>query len=363
MSDKQPVRVTLLGVNFESGNMGVRALAVGAIECILARYPGAQVSVLDYAREGSVHILRLRGREIPIPLVNMRFSRRFCLSNNIALLLLMAGLTRLIPFRSLRTRLLDNNVCLSHLLHADMVLSLAGGDSFSDIYGMARLLYVALPQILALWMGKPLVLLPQTYGPFRGKLAKKIARYIVMRAEEVYARDRHSLNVLQDLNSGRHMAGKFSYDLGFTVEPTEPPHPDVIGIDWNERGVSNLAGLNISGLLTMGGYTGKDMFGLGIDYKHLVCSLIDILVTRRSARVLLVPHVFCTAEDPESDVFACEQIYEALRERYPGQLGLLRGNYDQSEIKYVIGQCDFFVGSRMHACIAAISQGIPAVAV
>jgi colanic acid/amylovoran biosynthesis protein len=29
----------------------------------------------------------------------------------------------------------------------------------------------------------------------------------------------------------------------------------------------------------------------------------------------------------------------------------------------VIGGCEFFIGSRMHACIAAISQCVPAVAV
>ena len=37
--------------------------------------------------------------------------------------------------------------------------------------------------------------------------------------------------------------------------------------------------------------------------------------------------------------------------------------YDQHEIKGVIGMCDFFVGSRMHACIGALSQGIPCVGV
>ena len=33
------------------------------------------------------------------------------------------------------------------------------------------------------------------------------------------------------------------------------------------------------------------------------------------------------------------------------------------EIKGIIGLCDFFIGSRMHACIAALSQGIPTVGV
>ena len=35
--------------------------------------------------------------------------------------------------------------------------------------------------------------------------------------------------------------------------------------------------------------------------------------------------------------------------------------YDQNEIKYIIGLCDFFLGARMHATIAALSQCIPAV--
>ena len=35
--------------------------------------------------------------------------------------------------------------------------------------------------------------------------------------------------------------------------------------------------------------------------------------------------------------------------------------YDQNETKYLIGLCDFFLGARMHATIAALSQGMPAV--
>ena len=34
--------------------------------------------------------------------------------------------------------------------------------------------------------------------------------------------------------------------------------------------------------------------------------------------------------------------------------------YSEREIKHVIAQCDFFVGARMHACIAALSQCTPA---
>jgi polysaccharide pyruvyl transferase WcaK-like protein len=111
----------------------------------------------------------------------------------------------------------------------------------------------------------------------------------------------------------------------------------------------------------MGGYTRKNMFGLCVDYEDLISSLIDFLVEERGTTVLLIPHVF--GEKGESDQPACEKMYERLRAKHANKLGLVRGIYDHHEIKYIIGQCDFFVGSRMHACIAALSQNIPAVAI
>ena len=78
---------------------------------------------------------------------------------------------------------------------------------------------------------------------------------------------------------------------------------------------------------------------------------------------MLVPHVFGTKEHIESDSAACELIYAELKPKYQNKLYRVRGNYDQGEIKYIIGLSDFFIGSRMHACIAALSQNIPAVAI
>jgi len=39
----------------------------------------------------------------------------------------------------------------------------------------------------------------------------------------------------------------------------------------------------------------------------------------------------------------------------------VRGEYNQNGIKYILGMCDLFIGSRMHSCIAAISQCVPAI--
>jgi polysaccharide pyruvyl transferase WcaK-like protein len=79
--------------------------------------------------------------------------------------------------------------------------------------------------------------------------------------------------------------------------------------------------------------------------------------------VLLVPHVLSPSRTVEDDPNACRQLYEKLSKKYPGRIFLTQGRYNHNGIKHIIGLCDFFIGSRMHACIAALSQSIPAVGI
>jgi polysaccharide pyruvyl transferase WcaK-like protein len=140
----------------------------------------------------------------------------------------------------------------------------------------------------------------------------------------------------------------------------EPTSIEAVGLEWNDSD-GDLVGLNLSGLLMMGGYNRNNSFGLAVDYAHLMKRIADALITKHGARVLLVPHVL--GDDAESDVGTSRVLFEELRKSYPGRVGLLQGNYDQSEVKYVIGHCNLFIGARMHACIAAVSQGVPPVSI
>ena len=360
-ADGKAKRILLLGATFSTQNMGVGALAAGALRCLLTRYPGAEVRLLDYDEESSVHHVSYNGEEISVPLINMRFSKHFYLPNHIAFLLLFATLLKLLPSTALRNWFVQRNHCLRQIDASDLITALSGGDSFSDIYGMERLLYCALPQILVLLMGKKLVLLPQTYGPFHSTASQRIARFIVRRAEHVYARDHDSLATIKSVAGPDFAPQKysFSYDLGFVVTPSAPSQIKVDGMSLDQETGRPLIGLNVSGLLLMGGYSHNNMFGLRSNYSDLMERLVDLFITKKDARVLLIPHVF--GADPENDVAACEKVYTALNPRYGDKLGLLRGTFDQSEIKHVIGYCDFFMGSRMHACIAALSQCVPCV--
>jgi polysaccharide pyruvyl transferase WcaK-like protein len=364
-TERMQPTVCLLGASFGTSNMGVNALAAGTIKAFSVSYPSGALFLFDYGKAGSTTNVRLGDGTVPVQLVNIRFSKKFYLGNNIALLLALALFARCLPVRRLRRKVVSGNYSLRRMSEADTVVSLAGGDSFSDIYGLGRLLYVALPQLLALFLGKRLVLLPQTIGPFNGVVARALARRIMRRAALIYSRDRRGLEETKTLTGAGTNAEKvrFCYDVGFVVDPVKPAVLDLEGLQEQLHRAAPVVGLNVSGLLWMGGYRQNNMFGLLVDYRQLVFDLIDRLVSLRGATVLLVPHVFGSREHAESDSTACESAGAELKLRHRGRVYMARGEYDQGEIKYVIGLCDMFVGSRMHACIAALSQNIPTVSI
>ena len=360
------VKVCLLGASFDTNNLGVSALTASMVRCVNQQWPWADIVLLDYGQSNppvAGHDVKTAAGIIPIQLLNMRFSKMMLRGNHIARLLLTALLLRLLPSNHAKTRIIRRSPHLQAIAKADVVAGISAGDSFSDLYGMKRLMYVTLPLLLVVCLDKPLVLLPQTYGPFESLLSKKISRFLLSRATTVYSRDKASIDYVQKLLGKTQPNGTllFCPDLAFALEPYRPKVIDVGPLLSVKTPESVTVGLNISGLLYSGGYTRNNMFGLKADYKQVLHSIVDELMQNEQVLLLLVPHVVGPDQNVESDRAACLRVYEKTIEKYPNRVFLARGTYDQSEIKYVIGLCDFFIGSRMHACIAALSQSIPAV--
>jgi colanic acid/amylovoran biosynthesis protein len=358
-------KILLLGATFNTDNMGVGALAAGALTILKKQYPTAEIFFLDYGREAITSKIDIEGKTVSVPLINLRFSWKVFLPNNIAYLCLLAILSKCIG-QTLGKGLIERNYWLKAISEADISFAVSGGDSFSDIYGMGRFFYVTLPQILLTLMGKRLIFLPQTIGPLKSGLAKWIARYLMSHAEIIFSRDIEGVNDAKNLlniNNNDTQKIRFCHDMGFVMEPHKPKRIELVGI--TEKGLAQkkkpLIGLNVSGLLLVGGYNKKNMFNLKVDYQELIDSIIRFLIEEKQANVILVPHVFGSHE--ESDSHAVSSVYERLKDKYPDGLFCVAGLYDPNEIKYVISFCDFFIGSRMHACIGALSQSIPAIGI
>ena len=368
LSNKNRTKICLLGASFDTCNMGVSALAEASIKCILNKWPEAEVILLGSGRSISEYRVKLMDKEFKVREVPIRFSKNIFLPNHFIVLAFYALLLKLFPSRLLRNFLMESNSHLKSILQADLFSDITGGDSFSNIYGMHRFMLGSLEKLLPIILDKELILLPQTYGPFKGVLTKFIARYILKHSSLIYCRDRAGTEYVSRLlnRSSTEDKVKFVPELAFVLDPRKPPNMD-IGLPSDVRtDKSIIIGLNVSGLLYYGGYTKNNMFGLKENYAQIICRIIDLLMAKENVRVLLVPHVFPPIEYAEitaveNDVAACLDVYKKFSNKYSDKIFMVRGSYDQSQIKYIIGLCDFFIGSRMHSCVAALSQMIPAI--
>jgi polysaccharide pyruvyl transferase WcaK-like protein len=356
-------KVCLLGASLDGGNMGVRALGVSFIQLVLRFRPDARIYLLYGNRSPVVHEVTAGGRSVKIPVVNFRLSPRARPREHLIWICLMALVYRWLPIGPLRRKILASIPWLRAVSEADFIGDIRGGDSFSDIYGFRRFLIQLLPCLTVLAMRRELVLLPQTYGPYNSRLARLISRAVIRRAAGVYAREHLSIAVLNELLAGKSGPGRevrFCPDVAFTLESRMPEAP-AFDPPIDLKAKPRLVGLNVSGLLYAGGYSGKNMFGLKCDYPRFVHELIDRILAETDAHVLIVPHEF--GGKTVNDSGACREVWNSIDESRRDRVHLAGGRCDQSEIKAVVGLCDFMIGSRMHSCIAGLSQAIPSVGV
>ena len=350
-----------MGASLHTGNRGVSALGASLAGLIWRSHPDATVSLLIGNRDDRHAALTVDGQPKTVKTVNYRLSPRAPLREQLWWLVLLSGVYRAVPWEAVRRRIAQSTPWINALVHADVVGDIRGGDSFSDIYSVRGFVMGCLPVISVILVRGRIHLLPQTYGPFRSTVAERVARFILLRAESIWCRDRVSLAEVSRLTGGRRQ-GRLCPDVAFALEAVRPDVPSITP-PLPERHGTTLIGLNVNGLVYHGGYTRANMFGLRLDYRTFLQQLVERLLSDETLRLLLVPHTFAPSGSVESDPAACRDLMDRLSPAIRQRVHLVTEEYDQHRIKGVIGMCDFFIGSRMHACIAALSQGIPTVGV
>ena len=357
-------KACLMGAPLDTGNMGVTALGTSLIHLVLGEFPEAEISFFLIRKSPEPYCVTVGDRSVEIPVINCRMAPKVRPGEHVIGLLLLAAAYRMVPLNWFRKKLLHGNPRLKAIAEADFVGDIRGGDSFSDIYGLDEMIIGSLPSAIALLLGKDLVLLPQTYGPYNNWAARRLAGIILRKAKIILSRDETGLRVVKELLGGNGAVGRLHFcpDVAFSLDPRQAVPLSFRPDTPLDRSVP-IVGLNVSGLLYNGGFTRKNMFGLAFEYRDFVHRLAGTMLSETDASLLLVPHTFAPGGNVESDPAACGELFRDLDSRYPGRVHMVAREYGASEIKGIIGMCDFFVGSRMHACIGALSQGIPTVGV
>lgn len=222
---------------------------------------------------------------------------------------------------------------LEKLKECSVAIDMTQGDSFADIYGSERFNISTNIKRLVETSGVPLILGPQTYGPFLNQANKRKAGRAIRHAKIVMARDVISGEIVHDL-SGRNAI--VTTDLAFQLPWT--PH--------DRKARFKKVGVNISALLVKNkAESTKTNFELKAEYDSFVYELLDWLC-KEDYDVYLISHV---AED-----YIPSQQFHKL---FP-QTHLVDTFMTPMEAKSFISGMNVFIGSRMHATIAAVSSGV-----
>lgn len=344
------MKICVLGASPDTGNLGVSALMTSIVRGVHDRCADAQVTVFDNGLGQRHGTLRTTSGEITYQRLGIRLSRRVHLRESLANMQVSQRLGGM------------GNPGVAAIADADAVWDVSGGDSFTDLYGDRRFRQVVDPKDLVLRIGTPLVLLPQTYGPFTDPARRRRARRIVGKALQAWARDIDSFERLDELlvnvDPERHRCG---VDLSFGMEPLEPTGrlPGRL-TQWLDADRSHpVVGLNVSGLLH--NQDARSQFSLSIDYRELISRLLRRLLDETDARIVLVPHV--RGYSFESDDVAVTDVAAAAPAGSSDRIEVVRDEFDASGMKWLISRLDWFNGTRMHATIAALSTGVPVSAV
>ncbi len=227
---------------------------------------------------------------------------------------------------------------LRRIIGCNFAIDMTEGDSFSDIYGLQRFkLYTNLKRVVEI-LNIPLILGPQTYGPYISESSRKLARKVFDSAYTIIARDDESAKRVFEI-TGKSVHSVC--DLAFRL-----PCDKRKWISSNKIRI----GINISGLLVKNRTEMMETnYTLNSDYDELIRQLLAFLSANEDNEIHLISHV---VED-----FIVAQL---VSKHFPKAI-LVKMFNDPIEAKTYISNMDVFVGSRMHATIAALSTGVPTI--
>lgn len=257
---------------------------------------------------------------------------------------------RVLSFLGVEKRLVQNNSWIARKLflrrivdNTSLIAAINGGDGFADIYGR-EIFFQRLSGInFAMENNLPLIILPQTLGPFHDPECLQLASKILKYASQVFVRDVCFTRELKEIGVRYELTNDLSYYM--------KPEPWEISID-----TINAVGVNVSGLAWDNKF--YTLAGQFPNYPLLMAGIVK-LFQKKGKTVYLISHSY-NYHKPElynDDLKAARELYNSLDDK--SNVVLIDKDIISPQVKYIISRMSFFVGTRMHANFAAIFTKVP----
>lgn len=325
--------IIISGLDLYDTNRGTAALGYGSFSFLAEKgLLNNSTKVLSFRyylnflnkekRKTIIHKTNIQGREIEFVDVAINLFEKF----------LFFKFNFLMPFGKLKKT----------LKQVEYVAAINGGDGFSDIYNTHTFQYRLTETLYAMKMSIPVIILPQTIGPFSIQKNREQADNILRYARKVYVRDDKYVDELQQIG----VKYEVTKDLSYYMKP-EPIDYEIL---------PNAVGLNISGLAYSNEFRG--LTGQFDNYKYLI-NLIIQKIQSLNIPLYLIPHSYnySSYELNNDDMEASRLVYSQLKDKT--NVHLIDRDLRSPQVKFCISQMSYFIGTRMHANFAAIYSDVP----
>lgn len=240
---------------------------------------------------------------------------------------------------------------------ADIIIS-TGGDKLTEDYGSPFSDFVNL--LFGVLLGKPVVLYAESIGPFNKKWNKMIGKFIFSKMSLITLREEISRKHLKELGVNKPPI-YVTADSAFLLKPA--PHQIIKEIMLKE-GINKsnklLIGMSVSKIIARYGFLDlKDNEEKYNGYIDIMSKVVEYLIKNLNATVIFVPQVIGPWSNDDRTV--ADNISNLVKDKH--KCISIKGEYTTEEVKGIIGECDMFIGARMHATIASTSMFVPTVAI
>lgn len=199
--------------------------------------------------------------------------------------------------------------------------------------------YLLADMLVAVWLGRPLVLLPQSFGPMHSRWLRWGLAYVARHAQHIYARESQSSAWLTQHGIAHTQASDMAWRLAkpSVAIPNTPPILGITAIDWGAQ------------------YAG---FSRQAAYEQLLCDIMQHYVERGWQIQLFVQ---CHDTNPAwDDAQVAHRL--AARIAHPA-VHVMPFIADPHELQNAYVRLDRLLSTRLHAAILRMACGQPCVVI
>ncbi|HEX6288574.1 MAG TPA: polysaccharide pyruvyl transferase family protein [Herpetosiphonaceae bacterium] len=253
-------------------------------------------------------------------------------------------------------RLPDRRGLMRAYYDADLVVVIGGGHLYARHAANIAFAWLWLGIALAVLMGKPLLLLPQSFGPLPGTIQRAMLRWLLSHSALTAAREYRSLQLLAEIGLRRRVL--LLPDLAFAADATPLNRMDT---DMPEL-IRSSEGKPLVGLTLMDWQRQNPQFGNQHGYEQAILALMRHLRQHYDARVVLFAQ--CTGPNAaHDDRLIARRLVAAAQAQGIDGVALIDAVLSPEQLKAAYARLDLLVATRMHSAIFALSGYVPALAI